>query len=268
MAMKNVTISLPEGEYNELTQEALQPPYSGTLTDMCRAILRGRHEMIVQPSHDAERLKSYYEGKIELLQSDKADLLNRLSSADKSNGLAGLDVKEKKVGTLIKEAEDRMRTEFEQRALKEKFDELTERARLLTERNKELEIENASLQDGSDFHQKAQAYIASGSEALGALLKASPALEARVEQGGLAGLMGLNGLGGSPMQISGGSLTETQQRDLKLGQVIAKEFAGENYGLIVLAIRYMRDFPGVLASLTGSPKFAAWQQSKQAAQAA
>lgn len=259
MASQNITFSLPDDEYNALKAESLEPPYNGVLADACRQIIRGRYEMVIQSTTDVGKLKSYYEGKIELLEATNEKLLDRLSASDRSSGLSGLDHKEKKVGSQISDAIKRERSEWEQAALKEKYDALKLEHEKLKGEYDELEEEVDELRKTTSTDNRIQSYMEPTTNALGILLDKLPGLKARVEQNGLGSILG----GGAPVAIGAGNLDEQSQDDLNVGRFVRNEFAGERYKLAIDTIRYMRDNPGVLHAITNSDKFRVYMAQRQ-----
>lgn len=258
--INNVSFKVSDDELALIKQEIQGPDYNGNLSVYLRKIWEGREDMVIEIEPDYERQKGYYEREITKLETQIEKLQDRLSQANRSTGLAGVDTKQQNVHRLIAEAVAKTKEEIAQATLKEKYELLVKQHEDLITEFKRLEKENQEFSEGAKAEAKFGTYLDMGSKALGALIESSPSIKARYDQGGFAGLAGIGG-GGNGLVLS----SPEQEQDLKLGQVIRQAFAGEKYGQIIDVIRYMRDNNGVLGAIVQSPKFQAFMSAARAA---
>ena len=254
MPVKQINITFSEEDYQHLETESRQAPWNCTPTEMCRQLVLGRGEKSISVSPDAARATAHYEALISLLKADKADLLDRLAETSRQQGLSGLQTarsdKDEKVEKII----ERKQLDWEHKLLKEKHEDLKNQHRLLNETYKELESEVDELRDSVRADARFQGYMAAGGKMLGEVVQGlPPETQERIASGGLRGLlMGTPGVAAGELS---GALSEEQERTLRLGAAIEKDFPGEQTAKLVQVLRYFRTYPAILASIRSQQQF-------------
>ena len=193
-----------------------------------------------------EVLRARYDGQIELLEKQVADLTNRLAAQSEKTGLSGIEKKNLNIETRIKEETDKVRAEIDLKSLK---DEL---AKAIKERDEyEAEIE--------DLEEKIESYESEKKANTQQLIQAGLAALSN-PQGIASGLQGL--FGGQPTPM--GALPAESSEDADLGRSIREAFADDaKVEALKDVIRFFRDTPKMFDSFLTSKAFTAYINQPQ-----
>lgn len=244
-----IAVRLPADEYNTLVTEIKETDPTLSPTEFVRNLIRARDTFEIRLSPDAQQLKIRYEAKIEMLEQDKADLLNKLMAAGRDAGLSGLQQQVNgQADNFTKMLADH-RKEWEQETAAKEHKTTAEQLTKVTAELEEAKTKLAELEADQELEKKIEKGIGFVAEASSKLLS-NPIIMDKFRGTTLGGL--LLGPGDAPGRDA---LTSDQLEDLELGASMRTQFPGDRLGVVVEVLHYLGNNFNVVVSITKTPGF-------------
>ena len=239
--MPQITFRITDEQEQKGKQLAMQKGLDDNIHQFSKglflSVLSGETEVVVM-SADVDLIKARYEAKMELLDAQNKELLNRLEKANESSSLNGLENKQRCVASLINEALEKERQKnYVSNLEKENADFKAD--------NKAMEKRIEELEQVADSEAKMQRWVETGGKVLESVHRVNPRAAERLTNG-LSGFLGMP-TNDEPAQLNAApQLTETEQHAMAIGTGIQKSFGEQSSS----AIRLLKYFAGNLPELT------------------